>query len=88
VSVLGSAAEARCKVVSTLAGSWHADTLRAPDRDTYEQHLLFCPPCLVQNDKAGLAFGALRVVGAGEEPAPEALVRELMSLVAAGARGR
>jgi hypothetical protein len=69
------AVDARCDVLAGLVGSWHTGTMREVDRDAYEQHLLFCPPCLVQNDKARLAFAALPA--APNEPPPDDLVRRL-----------
>lgn len=59
------ARDARCDGLSHLVGSWHTGTMREADRNGYEQHLLFCPPCMVQNQKAGLAFAALRSAGPG-----------------------
>ena len=54
-----SAADARCSTVSGMITRWHAGSLGAAERDVYEQHLLFCPPCLAQSDKARLALDAL-----------------------------
>lgn len=73
------AVDVRCDVLSGLIGQWHAGTLRDADRDAYEQHLLFCPPCLVQNDKARLSFAALSA--AATEPPPEDLVHRLTDQV-------
>ncbi len=71
--------DVRCDVLSGLIGQWHAGTLRDADRDAYEQHLLFCPPCLVQNDKARLSFTALSA--AATQPPPEGLVHRLTDRV-------
>jgi Putative zinc-finger len=49
----------RCDAVSGLIGRWHAGTLPDVDRSGFEQHLLCCPPCLRQHDKAALALAAL-----------------------------
>lgn len=73
------AVEVRCDVLSGLVGRWHAGTLRDADREAYEQHLLFCPPCLVQNDKARLGFAALSAVAA--ELPPEDLVQHLINRI-------
>lgn len=74
-----NAVDARCDVISGLLGRWHAGTLRAADRDAFEQHLLFCPPCLAQHDKARLAVAAL--VRAPGTAAPVALVERLVARV-------
>lgn len=64
-----------CNVIVGLVGRWHKGRLSELHRNAYEQHLLFCPPCLVQHDKARLAFDALRTV-ATESPSAD-LVRRL-----------
>ena len=58
----------QCKMIVPLIVKWHTGAMRDVDRDGYEQHLLVCPPCLVQSDKAALALGALR---AARKPQPE-----------------
>jgi hypothetical protein len=55
--------------VSNLVIRWQTGELPEADRDAYEQHLLFCPPCLAQNDKARLALAALAAAAAGSPPA-------------------
>jgi hypothetical protein len=80
-----SAVNTRCEVISGLIGSWHTGTMRDVDRDAFEQHLLFCPPCLVQHDKARLAFAAL--AAAPRERPPAELVARLADQVSAGAGG-
>jgi hypothetical protein len=76
-----NAVEARCDVVAGLVSRWHFGTMRAVDREAYEQHLLFCPPCLVQNDKARLSFAALADVPTVVPP--QELVDGLTAMVAA-----
>lgn len=68
------AVDSRCDVVSSLISSWHDGSMRDADRSGYEQHLLFCPPCLAQNDKARLALGALHSPPSASPP-PELLDR-------------
>jgi hypothetical protein len=68
-------ASARCDAISGLVGRWQKGLLSDIHRHAYEQHLLFCPPCLVQNDKARLAFAALPA--AATEPPPVDLVRRM-----------
>lgn len=77
------AVDVRCDVLSGLVGRWHMGSLRDVDLDAYEQHLLFCPPCLVQNDKARLGFAALSA--AATEPPPEDLVHRLTNWVSSRA---
>lgn len=56
------ASDVSCQVVFGLLGRWHDGDMAERDRDAYEQHLLFCPPCLRQNDKMRLALAALESV--------------------------
>lgn len=72
------AADARCDWLSDLIEPWHAGTMREKDRNGYEQHLLCCPPCLAQNDKATLAFAALPSAGTAAQP-PEDLMTRLLT---------
>lgn len=71
--------EDRCDVVSGLIGRWHAGTLRDADRTDFEQHLLCCPPCLAQHDKATLALAALPHAAAATAPA--AFLDELLAVL-------
>jgi len=64
------AADVNCSVIMGLLGRWHDGEMDEQDRDAYEQHLLFCPPCLLQNDKARRVLGALARVG-DELPDPD-----------------
>lgn len=60
------ASDVSCEVVFGLIGRWHDGDMNERDRDAYEQHLLFCPPCLQQNDKLRRALGALGRAVSGE----------------------
>lgn len=73
--------DSRCNVVSGLIGRWHLGRLREVDLEAFEQHLLYCPPCLVQHDKARAALGVLRSVP--DSTAPPRLVEDLRSMVLA-----
>jgi hypothetical protein len=79
------AIDVRCDVISALVVRWQRAGLEDVERDAYEQHLLFCPPCLVQNDKARLAFAALPA--AATERPPDDLVGRLAEQVVAGVGG-
>jgi hypothetical protein len=64
-----------CQVLTGLRWQWFDHTLPEEDTEAYEEHLLFCPPCLVENDKARVALVALRDAAV---PVPvESLVRRL-----------
>jgi hypothetical protein len=80
-----NATDHRCDVISALVHRWHRGLLEDVDRDTYEQHLLLCPPCLLQNDKARLAFTALSAA-ATERPS-FGLSSRLFDQVAAATTG-
>jgi hypothetical protein len=80
-----NAARDRCDVVSGLVASWQAGTMRDVDRNAYEQHLLYCPPCLIQNDKARLALTALR--SAPVTPPSDDLVARLTERITTWAGG-
>ena len=60
------ASDVSCDVIFGLVGRWHDGDMAARDRDAYEQHLLFCPPCLRQNDKLRLALTALGQIARSE----------------------
>jgi len=68
-----------CDVVSGLISRWHAGSIRDTDREPYEEHLLCCPPCLAQNDKARAALAALQDVPT--TPAAEDLTARLVQQV-------
>ena len=68
-----------CQVLAGLRWQWLAQALPEEDTEAYEEHLLFCPPCLVENDKARASLTALRHA---TEPVPaEPLVRRLVAAV-------
>jgi hypothetical protein len=81
-----------CEVVAGLVVTWleepgeRADGEREMserERDAFEQHLLFCPPCLARGRNARIALDALRGVRGGGLPG-EALRRALTALVQEG----
>lgn len=53
------ASDVNCQVIFGLLGRWRDGDMTARDRDAYEQHLIFCPPCLRQHEKMRLALAAL-----------------------------
>jgi hypothetical protein len=53
------ASDVTCEVIVGLIGRWLDADLDEGDSDAFEQHLLFCPPCLIQTDKTRLALAAL-----------------------------
>ncbi|MFA1549449.1 zf-HC2 domain-containing protein [Actinomadura chokoriensis] len=76
------AVDVSCEVISGLLFRWQGGALPEADRDAYEQHLLFCPPCMAQNDKAHVALSALGAVPAARPD--EALRRRLAGIVNPG----
>ena len=54
------ARDVSCDVIVGLIGRWLDGDMDDGDRDAYEQHLLFCPACLVQTGKTRRALAALR----------------------------
>lgn len=54
------ALDVNCEVIFSLLGRWWDGDLPEEDRDAFEQHLLFCPPCLDQCDKLRTVIDALR----------------------------
>jgi hypothetical protein len=56
------ASDVSCDVIVGLIGRWLDGDMEDEDRDAYEQHLLFCPPCLVRTGKTRRALAALRAV--------------------------
>jgi hypothetical protein len=53
------ASDVSCEVISGVMGRWREGDLTEDESDAYEQHLLFCPPCLDQSKKTRLALDAL-----------------------------
>jgi hypothetical protein len=76
------ASDVSCAVVVGLMGRWHDGDMDERDRDAYEQHLLFCPPCLQQNGKTRRVLAALARIAA-EEPDGD-LVHRLTRSLGAG----
>jgi hypothetical protein len=63
-----SAAEVDCRVVQRLLGRWHDGELPADESEVFEEHLVLCPPCLVENQRLTVALAALeRVAGTRDE---------------------
>lgn len=54
-----NAATVSCDVIFGLLGRWYDGDLPERERDAYEQHLLLCPPCLVQGENYRMALTAL-----------------------------
>lgn len=73
------AASISCNVIMELMGRWRDGDMDQFDRDAYEQHLLFCPPCLDQNNKARIALASLREAAVAAPP--EELLRDITELV-------
>jgi hypothetical protein len=67
-----------CRLVARLLPQWQQATLLAGENERYEQHLLLCPPCLGQHDKARAALRALR--SAAATGPTDALVAELVAV--------
>jgi hypothetical protein len=72
-----------CETVGALMTRWYDQALTDIESDGYEQHLLLCPPCLVQAAKLRTALGALRALGSAPSPgaATADLVRGLAAVV-------
>ncbi|HEV2371966.1 MAG TPA: zf-HC2 domain-containing protein [Streptosporangiaceae bacterium] len=71
-----------CQDVFGLVGRWHDGDMPGPERDSYEQHLLFCPPCLAQVGNVRTALIALRE--AATVMAGDGLHGRLRGLIEAG----
>ncbi|MFK3981429.1 hypothetical protein ACI2K4_13755 [Micromonospora sp. NPDC050397] len=69
------ASEVSCAVVVGLMGRWRVGELES-DREAFEEHLMFCPPCLAHNDKVRIALLGLAEAGRSR-PAPEVRRRVL-----------
>ena len=69
-----NAAEIDCATIARLRWPWLDGELGPADSDAYEQHLLFCPPCLTMTANARAALHALvGAAGDGDEPPPDLL---------------
>jgi hypothetical protein len=74
-----------CETVGALMTRWYDQALTDIESDAYEQHLLLCPPCLVQAGKLRTALGALQALGSA--PPPGASTADLVSGLAEIASG-
>lgn len=72
-----------CATISVLMGQWHDGELPGDEHQAFEEHLLFCPPCLVQNQKLKGALAALS--HAARAAAPQDLTHRLATIVEARA---
>jgi hypothetical protein len=54
-----SATDISCQAVGGLLTRWYDGVLTGVEADAYEQHILLCRPCQVQNDKLRTALSAL-----------------------------
>jgi hypothetical protein len=59
------ASDVDCVVMHRLLGRWHDGRMEAEDGELYEQHLLLCPPCLVDNQRLRIALTALEAAAGG-----------------------
>ena len=66
-------ATASCDVIVGLVGRWQAGELPADESTVYEQHLLFCPPCMTYAENYRTALSALPGI-AGAAPVPRELL--------------
>jgi anti-sigma factor RsiW len=64
-----------CRLVQRLMGRYHDGDLADDRGDTFEQHLLQCPPCLVEYRRLRVALDHL--AGAAAEPVPPELAARL-----------
>lgn len=55
-----SSAHVDCALVSSLIGAWRDGQLSDADSESFEEHLLVCPPCMDLNENLQRALGALR----------------------------
>ncbi len=58
-----------CDVVFDLVGAWYDGELTDNDQNAFEQHLLFCPPCLAYSDRARRSLAALTAAATATVPA-------------------
>jgi hypothetical protein len=62
-------ADISCRAVGGLLSRWYDGALAGVEADAYEQHLLICPPCLVQHDRLRDGLAAIPAVADAEPPA-------------------
>jgi hypothetical protein len=53
-----------CRTLHGLLGRWYDGDLPPEDAEGFEEHLVLCPPCLVENRRLRVALAAL--AGAAE----------------------
>ncbi len=56
-----------CRTADRMLSRWVDGLIDPADAALYEQHLLQCPPCLVENQWMRTALGALRRAAAEED---------------------
>ena len=54
-----------CHTADRLLGRWYDGQIDPEDATLYEQHLLQCPPCLVENQWLRAALHALQDAATG-----------------------
>jgi hypothetical protein len=79
-------ADVSCQTIGALMTRWYDHSLTEVESDAYEQHMLLCPPCLVQAGKLRTALTALPA--AADSSAPEELVARLIATVHSHHSGR
>lgn len=68
-----------CDVIAKLTIRWICGRMPETDRVAYEEHLVCCPPCMLQMGKARIALTMLPEA-ADAEPSP-ALIENLVDIV-------
>ncbi|MDF5752746.1 zf-HC2 domain-containing protein [Spongiactinospora sp. TRM90649] len=75
------AVDMSCEVVAGLVVPWlgapGGEEMSERELDAFEQHLLYCPPCMAYGRNARIALDALRAAG------PGAVSRDLRESLAA-----
>lgn len=77
--------DVNCAAIDGLLFRWYDGQLDGVEADVFEQHVLLCPPCQVQNGKLRTAMSALPA--AARVPAPPGLVERLVALAGSEERG-
>ncbi|WP_322760020.1 zf-HC2 domain-containing protein [Frankia sp. Cr2] len=63
------ARDVSCEVIFDLVGAWYDAELTDSDQNAFEQHLLFCPPCLAYSDRVRRSLAALTAAATVAVPA-------------------
>ncbi|WP_239335107.1 zf-HC2 domain-containing protein [Frankia sp. CiP3] len=63
------ALDVSCDVIFDLVGAWYDGELTEGDQNAFEQHLLFCPPCLAYSERARRSLVALTAAATAVVPA-------------------